>query len=93
MFQVSGRSWIALAGPIGNPDRYEELAWQFREATDRHDARCVFYHVSDAELPMYVDLGLSLVKLGEEARVRLVLVRHREERSRRNAPRAQSRQA
>ncbi len=70
MFQVSGRSWIALAGPIGNPERYEELAWQFREATDRHDARCVFYHVSDAELPMYVDLGLSLVKLGEEARVR-----------------------
>jgi phosphatidylglycerol lysyltransferase len=71
MFQVSGRSWIALAGPIGNPERYEELAWQFREATDRHDARCVFYHVSDAELPLYVDLGLSLVKLGEEARVRL----------------------
>jgi phosphatidylglycerol lysyltransferase len=71
MFQVSGRSWIALAGPIGNPERHEELAWQFREATDRHDARCVFYHVSDAELPMYVDLGLSLVKLGEEARVRL----------------------
>jgi phosphatidylglycerol lysyltransferase len=71
MFQVSGRSWIALAGPIGNPERFDELAWQFREATDRHDARCVFYHVSDAELPMYVDLGLSLVKLGEEARVRL----------------------
>ena len=71
MFQVSGRSWIALAGPIGNPAHYEELAWQFREATDRHDARCVFYHVSDADLPLYVDLGLSLVKLGEEARVRL----------------------
>jgi phosphatidylglycerol lysyltransferase len=71
MFQTSGRSWIALAGPIGNPERYEELAWQFREATDRHDVRCVFYHVSDAELPLYVDLGLSLVKLGEEARVKL----------------------
>ncbi len=71
MFQVSGRSWIALSGPIGNPEHHEELAWQFREATDRHDARCVFYHVSDAQLPLYVDLGLSLVKLGEEARVRL----------------------
>ncbi len=71
MFQVSGRSWIALSGPIGNPERHEELAWQFREATDRHDARCVFYHVSDDELPLYVDLGLSLLKLGEEARVRL----------------------
>ena len=71
MFQVSGRSWIALSGPIGNPAHYEELAWQFREATDRHDARCVFYHVSDADMAMYVDLGLSMVKLGEEARVPL----------------------
>ena len=35
------------------------------------DARCVFYQVADAELPLYVDLGLSLIKLGEEARVRL----------------------
>src|SRR5262249_335130 len=71
MFQTSGRSWIALAGPIGNPERYEELAWHFREAPDRHYARCVFSHVSDHELPLYVDLGLSLVKLGEEARVKL----------------------
>ena len=71
MFQISGRSWVALSGPIGNPKRYEELAWQFREATDRNDARCVFYQISDVDLPMYVDLGLSLVKLGEEARVRL----------------------
>ncbi len=92
MFQVSGRSWIALAGPIGNPAHYEELAWQFREATDRHDARCVFYHVSDADLPLYVDLGLSLVKLGEEARVRLSGLQHRHQRTRRAAPRAQSRQ-
>jgi len=71
MFQISGRSWIALAGPIGNPERNEELAWQFREEADRHDARCVFYQVSNDELRLYVDLGLSLAKLGEEARVRL----------------------
>jgi phosphatidylglycerol lysyltransferase len=71
MFQISGRSWIALAGPIGNPERNEELAWQFREEADRHDARCVFYQVSNAELRLYVDLGLSLAKLGEVARVRL----------------------
>jgi len=71
MYQTSGRSWIALAGPIGNPARFEELAWQFREAADQHDARCAFYHVSSEQLPLYVDLGLSLAKLGEEARVRL----------------------
>jgi phosphatidylglycerol lysyltransferase len=71
MYQTSGRSWIALGGPIGNNARFEELAWQFREAADQHDARCAFYHVSSDQLPIYVDLGLSLAKLGEEARVRL----------------------
>jgi phosphatidylglycerol lysyltransferase len=31
----------------------------------------VFYHVTPEHLPLYIDLGLSLVKLGEEARVPL----------------------
>jgi phosphatidylglycerol lysyltransferase len=71
MYQTSGRSWIALGGPIGNPARFDELAWQFREAADQNDARCAFYNVSSEQLPLYVDLGLSLAKLGEAARVRL----------------------
>ena len=71
MYQRGGRSWVALGDPVGNPDRFEKLAWSFREMCDKHGGRPVFYEVSSAQLPLYLDIGLSLVKLGEEARVPL----------------------
>jgi phosphatidylglycerol lysyltransferase len=71
MYQVVNRSWIALGDPVGVPERQEELVWQFRELCDRHGGRIVFYTVTPEHLPLYIDLGLSLVKLGEEARVPL----------------------
>jgi phosphatidylglycerol lysyltransferase len=71
MYQRGNRSWVALGDPVGNPERFEKLAWRFVELCDRHGGRPVFYEVSAAQLPLYLDLGLSLVKLGEEARVPL----------------------
>lgn len=71
MYQRGGGSWVALGDPVGNPDRFEKLAWSFREMCDKHGGRPVFYEVSAAQLPLYLDIGLSLVKLGEEARVPL----------------------
>ncbi|MDB5968298.1 MAG: hypothetical protein JWQ90_748 [Hydrocarboniphaga sp.] len=71
MYRRSGRSWIALGNPAGNPERHAELAWRFRELCDRHSGWCVFYQVTADKLPLYLDLGLSLSKLGEEARVQL----------------------
>jgi phosphatidylglycerol lysyltransferase len=71
MYQVQGDSWIALGDPVGPPDRRDELAWSFRELVDQRGGRPVFYQVGPRALPTYVDLGLSLVKLGEEARVPL----------------------
>ena len=69
MYQVSGRSWIALGDPVGPQGHQEELVWAFRELVDRHDGRTVFYEVSGELLSLYVDLGLTLSKLGEEGRV------------------------
>jgi phosphatidylglycerol lysyltransferase len=71
MFQRSGRSIVALGDPVGNPECFAALAWRFRELCDRNDAWPVFYEVSNERLPLYLDLGLSLTKLGEEARVPL----------------------
>jgi len=71
MYQSSGRSLIALGDPAGNPARFEELAWSFRELCDRSARWPVFYQVTATHLPLYLDLGLALAKLGEEARVRL----------------------
>ena len=71
MFQRSGRSFVALGDPVGNPERHAALAWRFRELCDLNDALPVFYEVSSEKLPLYLDLGLALIKLGEEARVNL----------------------
>ena len=71
MYGVAGRSWIALGDPVGPAAEVPELAWKFREAADRHDAWTVFYLVSAASLPLCIDLGLSMVKVGERAVVPL----------------------
>jgi phosphatidylglycerol lysyltransferase len=71
MYGTEGRSWVALGGPVGPPEERTELIWQFRELCDRRGGWTIFYEVGPANLPLYLDLGLSLVKLGEEARVPL----------------------
>ncbi|GLK80219.1 bifunctional lysylphosphatidylglycerol flippase/synthetase MprF [Methylopila turkensis] len=71
MYQVQGRSWVAMGDPVGPADKVSELLWAFRELADQHSGWPVFYQASVARLPTYLDLGLSLLKLGEEARVEL----------------------
>jgi phosphatidylglycerol lysyltransferase len=71
MFQSSGSSWVAMGDPIGPPELGEALAWEFLEDCDEMAVSPVFYQVTPERLPLYVDLGLTLSKLGEEARVPL----------------------
>ena len=71
MYQRSGRSMIAMGDPVGDPKRFPDLAWKYRELCDRAARWPVFYQVSKDYLSLYLDLGLSLAKLGEEARVHL----------------------
>jgi phosphatidylglycerol lysyltransferase len=71
MYGVEGRSWIAMGEPVGPPDEWPDLIWKFRELSDRHGGWTVFYEVGHAHLHLYLDLGLSLLKLGEEARIPL----------------------
>lgn len=71
MYGVQGRSWVALGDPVGPSEERSEMAWRFHEMCDRHDGWTVFYEVRAESLPLYLDLGLSPLKLGEEARVPL----------------------
>lgn len=71
MYGVSGRSWIALGDPFGTDAEQRELAWRLREAADQNGGWPVFYEVSAHHLPIYIDLGLTLLKMGEEAIVPL----------------------
>jgi phosphatidylglycerol lysyltransferase len=71
MYGVSGRSWVAMGDPVGPDATRRELAWRFVEEADEHGAWPVFYEVSARHLPLYIDLGLTLLKVGEEAIVPL----------------------
>ncbi|AZD28010.1 bifunctional lysylphosphatidylglycerol flippase/synthetase MprF [Pseudomonas chlororaphis] len=71
MYARRGRSLVALYDPIGPPQQRAEMIWQFRDLCDVHHARPVFYQVRAENLPYYMDIGLTAIKLGEEARVDL----------------------
>jgi phosphatidylglycerol lysyltransferase len=71
MYGVEGGSFVAMGDPVGSPRHRKDLAWEFRSLADRHGAATVFYQVRMHNLPLYLDMGLSLLKLGEEGRVPL----------------------
>ena len=71
MYGVRGHTWVALGDPVGTPAQQAELVWRFREMVDRQGGRPAFYQVTADALPFYLDVGMSLLKLGEEARVDL----------------------
>jgi phosphatidylglycerol lysyltransferase len=60
-----------MGDPIGPESERSELIWRFREMADRYYGWPVFYQVGQDNVPLYLDLGLTLLKLGEEARVPL----------------------
>lgn len=71
MYARSGGSLIALGGPIGPVEGDSKLAWAFHDLADRSAVRTAFYGVQPDQLPMYLDMGLVALKLGEVARVDL----------------------
>ena len=71
MYGTEGKSWIAMGDPVGPKGEWTELVWRFRELSDHYDAWPVFYEVGHKNVHLYLDLGLTLLKLGEEARVSL----------------------
>ena len=71
MYQASGSSWVSMGDPVGPSALYESLVWTFVEKCDDLAVEPVFYQITPDNLPLYIDLGLTLSKLGEEARVPL----------------------
>jgi phosphatidylglycerol lysyltransferase len=71
MFGRQGKSWITLSDPVGPRQDWDELVWRFLERAKESGARGVFYQVRPDALPLYLDAGLRLFKLGEYAWVPL----------------------
>lgn len=72
MYDVEGRSWIAMGDPVGDSDEARrELVWTFRELCERAGGWPLFYQVRPEDLDLYLEVGMNLLKIGEEARVKL----------------------
>nr|WP_225561606.1 bifunctional lysylphosphatidylglycerol flippase/synthetase MprF [Rhodanobacter sp. DHB23] len=72
MYDTEGRSWVTMGDPVGeDEDARRELVWSFMEQCERAGGWPVFYQVCPADLDMYLEVGMNLLKIGEEARVRL----------------------
>jgi phosphatidylglycerol lysyltransferase len=71
MFGRRGRSWISLFDPTGPQSEWPELVWRFLETARGQGGRASFYQVRPQTLPVYLDAGLRVYKLGEYAYVPL----------------------
>jgi phosphatidylglycerol lysyltransferase len=71
MFGKRGRSWIALLDPVGPTGEWPALIRRFIEQAHAHGGRAAFYQVRPESLPFYLDAGLTVMKLGEDAGVAL----------------------
>jgi phosphatidylglycerol lysyltransferase len=71
MYRVVGQSWIALGDPVGEPACAAALVERFTELANTVGGWPAFYRTGPALLPLYLEFGLSVVKLGEVARVPL----------------------
>jgi phosphatidylglycerol lysyltransferase len=74
MYAVQERSWVAMGDPVGARDEHAELIWHFHTLADRHGGWTVFYEVGEENLPVYLDLGLTVLKIGEARRPRPLLL-------------------
>ncbi|AZI35406.1 hypothetical protein NT2_09_01100 [Caenibius tardaugens NBRC 16725] len=71
MYQVQGQSWIVMGDPIGPQGEWPDLLWRIREMADAAQGRLLLYQIGKEVMPLAVDLGLQLIKYGEEAKVAL----------------------
>jgi phosphatidylglycerol lysyltransferase len=69
MYAKHGRTWAALHDPVGPREEWVELIGEFMALAHAHGGRAAFYQVRADALPLYLDAGLTLMKLGEEARL------------------------
>ena len=71
MFGRRGRSWVSLFDPVGPQSEWPELVWRFLESAREQGGRASFYQVRPQTLPVYLDAGLRVYKVGEYAYVSL----------------------
>jgi phosphatidylglycerol lysyltransferase len=71
IYGLRGRSWIVIGDPVGPRAAWPELLWAIRARADARQGRLLLYQIGPDLLPLAIEMGLGLIKYGEEARVDL----------------------
>jgi phosphatidylglycerol lysyltransferase len=71
MYGDQGRTRVAMADPVGNEEKFEGVYWRFMEQAQDEGMRVALYQVGAAMIPVCVEMGMRIYKLGEEAMVPL----------------------
>ncbi|NOX72151.1 MAG: bifunctional lysylphosphatidylglycerol flippase/synthetase MprF [Alphaproteobacteria bacterium] len=71
MYARQGRSWVAYRDPVGPQDAVRDLAWSFFDEAYAANCRPIFYEVSEKYLPLWIEMGFTLHKMGEESIIHL----------------------
>lgn len=71
MFGKRGRSWIALFDPIGPREEWPDLIARFIKTARACAGRAAFYQIRPESLPVYLNAGFSVMKIGEDAVISL----------------------
>lgn len=70
-FAEEGSYWFVMGDPLGDCEEFRDLVWSFREKASANGRKVVYYEITDTNLSLYIEQGLSLVKIGENAKVAL----------------------
>ena len=71
MYQVRGTSWIAMGDPVGPRPAWADLLWQLRSLADAGQGRLMLYQITPDTLEIAIEMGLQIIKYGEEALIDL----------------------
>jgi len=71
MYAIQGRTWVMLHDPVAPPEDVNGLLRAFVDRADDYDGVPVAYEIRPDYLQHYARLGLTHVKIGEEAVVPL----------------------
>ncbi|MFI5389873.1 MAG: bifunctional lysylphosphatidylglycerol flippase/synthetase MprF [Bacteriovoracales bacterium] len=71
MFGVQGNSWIVLGEVYGEKNSGRILLESFMDEADRYGTRIIFYQLAEEFIPVLLEAGLYVLKLGEEAHIPL----------------------
>ena len=71
MYGKTNKRLVAMGDPVGDEKDIRDTVWDFYNISRRSGYNVAFYEVSRDYLNYYLDIGLKLFKIGEEAVVNL----------------------